>query len=313
MLLVDQARDWTAFRDALRWWRVPAQNFVYADAGGVNGNIALRSNGYFPIRNNTLGRGPLNGSSGAYDWVGWVPFDAYPEVVNPNQDYVASANQVPYPPNYPYYLGSLYDPGYRARRINALLAADPSVTMDDLRTFQLDVGDEAARAIVPYLLAVAVPRSGNANDQAAIDALVSWDDMIRAKSTAAMIWWTFQEAYLEHTFGDEYRTNNATDLPFPQLNTLEDLTVRRPRSAWFNNISTATVAEGRDDILLESFYATVDRLAAELGTNMSAWTWSSVHARQFDHLTGLAALSRADFLTEVFGRRVSFREAAPRP
>ena len=62
---------------------------------------------------------PLDGASGDYEWTGWVPFDAYPEAVNPPEGYLASANQIPAGSGFPYYLGWQWDPGYRARKKRA--------------------------------------------------------------------------------------------------------------------------------------------------------------------------------------------------
>jgi len=282
------------FNASARLWRVPAQNIIYADADGPYGNIGIRSTGLFPIRQGFDGRLPLNGSSGLFEWSGWVPFDAYPHLFNPPEGFVASANQVPAPSGYPYLssLGSFFDPGYRARRIHALLASDDMVSLEDLRRFQQDVGEVAAASLVPYLLQAVVPSDGVA--QAAIDAFRNWSFTMTTDSVAATIWATFMDKYIELTFGDEYRAADATDLSLPQFNTLEDLTVRAPASHWFDNVTTPAV-ETRDDILREAFEATVDDLTVRLGPVVASWTWGSVHVRQFDHLSALSALARGPF------------------
>ena len=76
--------------------------------------------------------------------------------MTPPEGYLASANQLPAGSGYPHYLGWLWDPGYRARRINFLLndtiARNGTITFQDMRTFQLDEVDTAAARFVPYLL-----------------------------------------------------------------------------------------------------------------------------------------------------------------
>lgn len=295
MLLINRASNHTEFLDALSYWRVPAQNFVYADALGTYGNIGIRSNGLFPIRGNFSGRLPVNGSTGRSEWIGFVPFDSYPAAYDPPEGFVLSANEVPAPPDYPYMssLGSLFDPGYRARRIHTLLAEDAMVTWDRFRQFQQDVYDVAAASIVPYVLGAATPQ-GTLESQAYL-ALETWDDQATVNSTAATIWHTIMGEYLDRTFGDEYRAAGAADLQKPQFNTLEDLTVNDPSSHWFDNVSTMGVTETRDDILRESFSAAVAGLATGLGPTVGMWTWGSVHTREFPHLSGLAALARGPF------------------
>jgi penicillin amidase len=305
MLLIDRAENWTEFRDALRYWRVPAQNFVYADALGTYGNIGIRSNGLYPLRGNFSGRLPVDGSSGEHEWTGFVPFDSYPEAYDPLQGFVLSANEVPAPPNYPYMsaLGSLFDPGYRARRIHMLLASDGQVTWDVFRTFQQDVYDVGAASIVPYLLRAVTPQNSVESD--AYQALQAWDDNVTLDSVAGTIWNTFTSEYMDRTFGDEYRAASATDLPEPQFNTLEDLTINNPASPWFDNVTTSNAVETRDDVLRESFAAAVQNLTSRLGSGVTSWTWSAVHFRNFPHLSGIEALSRGPFASPGDGFTVN--------
>ncbi|OGS48565.1 MAG: hypothetical protein A3K68_05430 [Euryarchaeota archaeon RBG_16_68_13] len=297
ILLVNLASNWTQFRDALRTWRVPAQNFVYADADGSGGNIGIRSNGLFPIRNGTVvPRVPLDGTSGDAEWTGWVPFDDYPEAFNPPQGFVASANQVPVGDRYPYYLGTFWDDGYRARRIHAILEADASMTFEDLRASQLDVVDVAASVFVPELLRVGVAR--DATDRSVLDALDAWDFRMTKESVASRAWWSFLLAYREAVFADEYEAAGAAGMSYPQESTLESMTLRNPEPSWFDDVRTASNTESRDEILQRAFEAAVDGLVAEAGTNVSAWTWGAVHSRVFDHLTNLAPLSRGPYPSE---------------
>jgi len=60
-VLIDRARNWTEFRDALRTYPGPAQNFVFAD---IDGNIGYQAAGNLPIRRNYAGDLPVDGSSG---------------------------------------------------------------------------------------------------------------------------------------------------------------------------------------------------------------------------------------------------------
>ncbi len=298
-----KAGNWTEFRDALRLWRNPAQNFAFASWGGSAGNstIAIRSAGDYPIRNNTLGRVPLNGT-GDYEWAGFVPFDQEPEAVNPSQGFLASTNQLPAArPPYPYYLGWLWDPGYRSRRINALLggaiAANGNVTFGDMEDFQLDTLDAAAQAFVPYLL--------NATDTvcqgppssalcAARAELAGWDVRMTPDSIAASIWHEVYYQYLNGTLGDEWAAANATDLVMPFPNVLENLTRTQPTSHWFDDVRTVRT-ETRDDILERALGDAVEVLQRNHGPMGPAWRWGDLHTRVFDHLSGIGALSRGPY------------------
>jgi len=300
MLGIDQAQNSDQFNASARFWRVPAQNIIYADGNGRVGNIGVRSTGLYPIRGNYSGRLPVDGSNASYGWIGWVPFESYPHLWDPPQGYVFSNNEVPYPAGYAYgsSLGSLFDPGYRARRIHELLAADHNVSFADMQRFQLDVLDTAAQSLVPYLLNAVTPADGV--DRQAYAALQTWTTVnaynMTADSVAATIWYTFMGHYLEDTFGDEYATQNATSLEFPQFNTLENLTINDPTSHWFDNVSGGVVrVQSRDDVIRQAFNDTIGDLMGRLGSTTAMWTWGSIHSREFDHLSGLEALQRGPF------------------
>ena len=53
-LAIDRASDWTSFRDALRTFGAPSQNFVYADA---DGHIGYQMPGAIPVRTDPADQG----------------------------------------------------------------------------------------------------------------------------------------------------------------------------------------------------------------------------------------------------------------
>ncbi|MDQ7035913.1 MAG: penicillin acylase family protein [Anaerolineae bacterium] len=104
ILQLNRAQNWDEFRDALRLWDTPAQNFVYAD---VDGNIGYQTPGNVPIRAaGHTGRLPVDGSSDEFEWLGFVPFDLLPSVFNPERGYIATANQALVPMAYYDYLAA---------------------------------------------------------------------------------------------------------------------------------------------------------------------------------------------------------------
>ncbi len=299
MLGINLATNSDEFNATAKYWRVPAQNIIYADNNGPHGNIGIRSTGLYPIRANFSGRLPVDGSNASFGWAGFVPVSDYPQSWDPSSGYVWSNNEVPYPPGYAYAssLGSLFDPGYRARRIHELLAADTSVSLEDMKRFQLDILDTAAQSLLPYILRAVTPSDGVQRE--AYDALGTWTMVdafnMSANSTAAAIWYTFMTYYMEDTFGDEYASADAANLSFPQFNTLENLTIHEPpTSHWFNNV-TSGKTQSRDQVLRQAFNDTVSHLMATLGPMPASWKWGDIHFREFDHLSGLAAFQRGPY------------------
>jgi penicillin G amidase len=153
-LKVNAATSFAEFRDAFRGFVAPAQNVVYAD---VDGNIGLQISGRIPLRpSGDDGRRPVDGTSGAHDWTGYVPYEELPALYNPPDGLIVTANNNPVDAAYPYHLGNDWDAGWRATRIRQLLdaaAADGGVTQADLTRIQLDTRLGRADDLVPALLA----------------------------------------------------------------------------------------------------------------------------------------------------------------
>ncbi len=135
-LKLNQAKNWNEFRAALEPYWGPGQNFVYGDRAG---NIGYQATGRVPIRRNFTGEVPLDGASGQFEWDGYIPFDQMPSVYNPPSGVIATANQNPFPKDYPYNVGGNYADKYRIEQIRALLGAKPKLTVNDMLAVQKDV------------------------------------------------------------------------------------------------------------------------------------------------------------------------------
>src|SRR5256885_8638270 len=150
--LAAKARDVDDFQRAMgMFYRSPAQNMLVTDR---HGTIAIRSTGRFPIRpgagtNPGSGFAIRDGTTSASDWRGYLPFEFAPQGRDPEQGYLASANQQPIDPRIAtYWFGGAYDP-WRAMRINQLLRADSTMTVDKMRRLQTDPGSALADLFVP--------------------------------------------------------------------------------------------------------------------------------------------------------------------
>jgi penicillin amidase len=117
-LKVNQARNWNDFTAALRDFVVPSQNFFYGD---VDGHIGYYAPGRIPIRARGNGSLPADGSSGDDEWTGWIPFDKLPNLYDPVQHFIVTANNNPAATDYSYTLGVDWPEPYRATRIRDLL------------------------------------------------------------------------------------------------------------------------------------------------------------------------------------------------
>ncbi|MFZ0428512.1 MAG: penicillin acylase family protein [Acidobacteriota bacterium] len=218
-----RARTVAEFRDALQYFDFGSQNWGYAD---VDGNIAYFTSAELPIRED-LQAGAVDGAppwfvrDGTHaahnEWLAIehpqplqalgfeiLPYAEMPQIVNPTQGYIASANNDPigvsldndvlnqYRPDG----GILYlNPGFTSLRIGRIdqmirrrLAAEPGgLTLEDLRAMQADNQLLDAQVFVPYIEAAAARAAlqgadpvlaalgSDAGVSAALQRLAAWD------------------------------------------------------------------------------------------------------------------------------------------
>ena len=86
---LNRAANWQQFTAALARFPGPGQNFVYAD---VDGNIGYHATGRCPIRAGYDGSVPVDGSSGQYEWTGFIPFEELPSFYNPPRGLIVTAS-----------------------------------------------------------------------------------------------------------------------------------------------------------------------------------------------------------------------------
>jgi penicillin amidase len=136
---LNRARNWNEFNQALARFPGPAQTFVYAD---VDGNIGYHVAGKLPVRKGFAGDVP---SSAQAAWEGFIPFDQLPSAFNPPSGMIISANQNPFPQDYPYTVSGSFAPRYRAVQIRNLLNAKKGWRAPDMLPVQMDVYSEFSR------------------------------------------------------------------------------------------------------------------------------------------------------------------------
>jgi len=224
------------------------------------------------------------GWTGEYEWTGFVPYEKMPFSFNPAEGYILSANNKVVDDSYPYYLGSDWDNGYRARRLVELVAARQVFTPDDFATMQADTAILPARAIVPRLTAL---RANDSQAQAAIDRLKAWDmdctlDSIGCSQYQATMVHLLPDIFSDRLGADLGRRYIASEWSIPTLVGLLD----EPASPWWDDVTTTDRTETRDDTLLRALNEGSADLQQRLGSNADRWQWGRLHVATFNHTMG---------------------------
>ncbi len=275
ILLMDRATNWEEFREALSYWDVPSQNFVYAD---VEGNIGYQAPGRIPIRASGDGTAPVPGWTGEHEWVDVIPFDHLPRAFNPPEGTIVTANNAVVGDDYAYLLTKDWGAGYRARRIRDLIEANDSLSVDDVQAIQGDDASLWAQEVLPFVTSLSPdePRLSEA-----VDLLQDWDGRAERDSAAAALFEVFRIQLIDATFGDEL----GEDLLAKARGELVDaLLILLPEEgmAWFDDCKTLEV-ETRDEILMRALEEAVEHLSETEGRDMGRWRWGSLHTARFEN------------------------------
>lgn len=297
---MNRATNIHEFLDALDDVAVPALNLVYAD---VEGNIAMHTMGRLPLRLRGQGRLPMDGSSGDSDWGDWIPREDLPLAVNPPEHYLASANGRPHPVGYPHYVGWMWDPSYRTRRIAQMLESANGLTLETMKAIQTDAKDFAAEQFLPILLAPlkATPPT-DPFEQQVVQALSEWDFVATLDTVAPLLWQRWFDLYREAVWDDEWETRGIAkeggswgftgdNRREPMLEVLEFLTKEFPQSPWFDDRRTPG-RETRDDIALMSFHKMIELVKSRHGADLAAYAWKNFNVVRVSPLVGDPMLGR---------------------
>ncbi|NNG27609.1 MAG: penicillin acylase family protein, partial [Ignavibacteriaceae bacterium] len=86
---INKAQNWNEFKTAVHKFNIPGQNFIYADAYN---NIGYLFGGALPLRERNTTTFAFDGSTSQFDWHGLIDRDELPILLNPTENYIASAN-----------------------------------------------------------------------------------------------------------------------------------------------------------------------------------------------------------------------------
>ena len=144
-----KAQNVKEYTRALDYFEAPALNWAFASSSD---SIGMWVNGKLPQKWNYQGAFISDGSDSRYEWQGFIPFDELPHEINPDRNFVSSANQIPVDSDYPYYFDYKMAGFSRPNRVNQLLASRDDFTMKDIQEMQLDSYSLLAEKMLPIYL-----------------------------------------------------------------------------------------------------------------------------------------------------------------
>lgn len=287
---LNKAKNYKEYLEAIANYECPAQNFVFACK---DGDIALWTQGRFPLKLKGQGRFVMKGSHSTNDWYGNIPQTHNPHIKNPARGFVSSANQHSTDPSYPYYYnGGFAD--YRGRYLNRQLKQMDSITAKDMMNLQNDTYGLPAEEALPSLLQFVHTTGFSKKEQQLLEQLATWDyyfDKDKIEPTVFVAWF---KAFYEQVW-DEIHVYKAKEIPmlYPEMWRTIALLQEDSTSTFFDDKTTNDV-ETIHDIVTMAFQKAVQDLKKSnlLGTIPN---WRDYKRTKINHLantgTGLDALS----------------------
>ncbi|MFA3782745.1 penicillin acylase family protein [Melioribacteraceae bacterium 4301-Me] len=282
MISVNKATNWNEFKNALKYFTVPGQNFVYADN---KGNIGYICAARLPIRKTNTTTLVFDGTTDKYDWEGFVPYEQMPKLFNPSQNFIASANNKTVK-NFPYHISNIWEPSSRIERIVSLLNSKKLHSVNDFEKYQMDFVSPYAKKISQYIIdAFQNEKITDENVKTAVELLKNWDYNFNSRSQTPTIYTKFLEFLIKNLFEKKMGKDLMEEYVFIAnipYRILEEL-LENPNSYWFDDLDTPKI-ENREDIIRKSLYSAVDDLQKEYGNELAQWQWGKVHKVTFKHL-----------------------------
>lgn len=290
---MNRANNYDAFTQGIAHFICPAQNMIYSDKSG---NIALWAQGQFINKWKNQGRYIMNGADSNSMWGANIPFSENPHAKNPEQGYLASANQTVTDETYPYwYNGNFIE--FRAWQINNRLSNMNDITVKDMFELQNDNYSILAEKVTPLLLKYKADKTDKF-----YQLLSTWNYKLEPESKAAslfQIWWHFMYQYTWSTL------NEVPELLYPSqertmqlLLEADQLSGKVPHSYDLKTIINTSLSRAKDSLLK----------AESMGMS-----WYKVKNTSIRHLTKLPAFSYSNLKIGGWGNTINATKSTHGP
>ena len=267
--------------EAHREWVDPCNNLVLAD---VHGNIAYQVRGRIPVRSMTNAWLPVPGWTGDHEWQGHVPFDELPRSLNPDTGYIATANNRPVSPDYPYYIAIDFTPEFRCKRVTEGVLALDRADVADMSKIHSQRVSIPAEAYLKLLQRVEPKDEISARAKELLSAWSGSMDATRAEPAIYSLWRdSLLKEVLEHNLGPEL-AEQAWHPADRALGTFGNrLKARMVTMISQDDRSLLPPGEDWPSLMASALGRAAAVLGERLGADPERWLWERIHRAKPKH------------------------------
>ena len=228
-----------------------------------------------PLRKSGDGLAPVDGASGAYDWIGTVPFEELPQLHNPDAGFAFNANNANVADDHQPTFGQDWEETFRARRIQQFFDTIDKHSLDTSAAMQGDRLSLGGKAMQPFIARIA-PSDERARQAQAL--LANWDGVMDKDRPEPLIYTAFLGSLKGILMGAKAGVDMEAKGPFAAT-TLISLMTDHP--SWCDAPDKPdpdckrTLGRALDDGLA--------LIVKRDGADMSQWRWGNEHVSVLRH------------------------------
>jgi penicillin amidase len=282
--LLDKAKDYDDYLEAIKYLHTPGQNCLFA---GKNGDIAIWDQGEFPAKWKRQGDFVMPGWDSSYLWQGMIPQEENPHELNPERGFLSSANQLPVDSSYRYYLGGNYPP-YRGWEINNRLNTMTNITPQDMMKLQTDNYNVFGEMALPVIVKNMEVTKLTKDERQYFEILKAWNLRNDVNSKGATLFVLTWDSLENKVWNDEFLKTNL-QLMMPYESTLLNNILKDSSFKFLDDINTPEKETLGDDVTAAFKKAAFIAKNAEADGRLE---WGKYKDTKVLHLARLEALSR---------------------
>ena len=257
-LRMNQSNSWEEFREACNYSNIPGENMIWADK---DGNIGWQAVGIAPIRNTHSGMVPVMGD-GRYEWDGYLPIIEKPNDFNPDDEFLATANENVTPLSYDKWnaIGFSWADPFRGDRVDQFLVDSKKFTMQDMIDLQVDYYSPPAFYLTGMLSGLINYDENFLKEyDDYIWRLIKWDNKLNKNSVEATIYVNWERNIINE-FNKEYVPEKVKGLVRVQLFKIINKLYNMDENL-------------RNNFLKKTFISSINDLKSKFGDKTDEWVY----------------------------------------